>query len=91
MHSRLASRVLWPLAEFECANEQDLYQGVPRLALAAARCAPKARSPWTRTCPRPELTHERYAAQRVKDAIVDRIRSELGVRPSVDVEDPDCA
>ena len=26
--SRLASRVMWPLAEFACANEQDLYQGV---------------------------------------------------------------
>ena len=28
MFSRLASRVHWPLAEFDCANENDLYQGV---------------------------------------------------------------
>ena len=28
MFSRLASRVLWPLAEFDCENEADLYQGV---------------------------------------------------------------
>ncbi len=26
--SRLASRVLWPIAEFECLNEQALYDGV---------------------------------------------------------------
>jgi 23S rRNA (guanine2445-N2)-methyltransferase / 23S rRNA (guanine2069-N7)-methyltransferase len=37
----------------------------------------------------PALTHERYAAQRVKDAIVDRIRADAGERPSVDTEDPD--
>jgi len=88
MHSRLASRVLWPLADFECANEQDLYQGVHALAWlehvrAEGTLAVDAHVSG------PELTHERYAAQRVKDAIVDRIRSETGVRPSVDVEDPD--
>ena len=37
----------------------------------------------------PTLTHERYAAQRVKDAIVDRIRASHGTRPSVDVAAPD--
>jgi 23S rRNA (guanine2445-N2)-methyltransferase / 23S rRNA (guanine2069-N7)-methyltransferase len=88
MHARLASRVLWPLAEFECANEQDLYQGVHALpwlehVRAEGTLAVDAHVSG------PELTHERYAAQRVKDAIVDRIRSEVGVRPSVDVEDPD--
>ena len=40
-------------------------------------------------CVRPTLTHERYAAQRVKDAVVDRIRASHGVRPSVDVDAPD--
>ena len=29
--SRLASRVLWPLAEFECADEHALYAGVAAL------------------------------------------------------------
>ena len=35
------------------------------------------------------LTHERYAAQRSKDAIVDRLRAQTGTRPDVDVEHPD--
>ena len=88
MHSRLASRVLWPLTDFPCENEQDLYQGVHAL-------------PWQEHVREdgtlavdahvsgPGLTHERYAAQRVKDAIVDRMRAERGARPSVDVEQPD--
>src|SRR5690606_1901049 len=29
--SRLASRVLWPIAEFDCADEQALYAGVAAL------------------------------------------------------------
>ena len=35
------------------------------------------------------ITHERFAAQRVKDAVVDRLRERFGVRPSVDIEQPD--
>ena len=86
--SRLASRVLWPIAEFECLNEQALYDGVMAIA-------------WERHT-RPELTlavdahvsgeaitHARYAAQRVKDAVVDRLRQQGLERPSVDVEQPD--
>ena len=73
--SRLASRVLWPIAEFECLNEQALYDGVMAIA-------------WERHT-RPELTlavdahvsgeaitHARYAAQRVKDAVVDTLRAQ---------------
>ena len=29
--SRLASRVLWPLVEFDCPDEHALYQGVSQL------------------------------------------------------------
>ena len=88
MHSRLASRVLWPLAEFACENEQDLYQGVNAMpwlehVRADGTLAVDAHVSG------PALTHERYAAQRVKDAIVDRIRADAGERPSVDLEDPD--
>lgn len=35
------------------------------------------------------LTHSRFVEQRVKDAIVDRLREERGERPSVDLEAPD--
>ncbi|MGA1525641.1 MAG: THUMP domain-containing protein, partial [Planctomycetota bacterium] len=35
------------------------------------------------------LTHSQYAAQLVKDAVVDRFRDRTGTRPSVDRENPD--
>ena len=88
MFSRLASRVLLPLAEFACENEQDLYQGVHALDWAL-HLAPEGSLAVDAHVSGPTLTHERYAAQRIKDAIVDRMRARFGVRPSVDTEAPD--
>jgi 23S rRNA (guanine2445-N2)-methyltransferase / 23S rRNA (guanine2069-N7)-methyltransferase len=88
MFSRLASRVLWPLAEFECENEQDLYQGAHAIDWSD-HVAPEGTLAVDAHVSGPTLTHERFAAQRVKDAIVDRIRASHGVRPSVDVDAPD--
>ena len=88
MWSRLASRVLWPIAAFDCPDEQALYDGVRAL-------------PWHEHL-RPEMTlavdahvsgdtitHARFAAQRIKDAIVDRMRDEGLERPSVNTDLPD--
>ena len=88
LHSRLASRVLWPLAEFDCENEQDLYQGVHALDWSE-HIAPEGTLAVDAHVSGTALTHERYAAQRVKDAIVDRMRAAHGVRPSVDTDAPD--
>lgn len=86
--SRLASRVLWPLAEFDCPDEQALYAGAAAL-------------PWHEHLGQGQtlavdahvsgdaITHARYAAQRVKDAVVDVFRAQGLERPSVDVEAPD--
>jgi len=38
---------------------------------------------------RSSLGHARYGAQKVKDAVVDQLREQTGVRPSVDRERPD--
>src|SRR5690606_15179436 len=65
--SRLASRVLWPLAEYDCPDGQALYDGAralpwcehldPDMTLAVdAHVSGGA------------ITHARYAAQRIKDA-----------------------
>jgi 23S rRNA (guanine2445-N2)-methyltransferase / 23S rRNA (guanine2069-N7)-methyltransferase len=88
MFSRLASRVLWPLAEFDCANENDLYQGVHAIDWNEHLAAEGTLTVDAHVSG-PALTHERYAAQRTKDAIVDRMRAANGVRPSVDTEAPD--
>ena len=86
--TRLASRVLWPIDEFDCTDEQALYAGVadidwPAQLAEGDTIAVDAHVSGT------GLTHARFAAQRVKDAIVDVMREATGMRPSVDVETPD--
>lgn len=88
MFSRLASRVLWPLAEFDCANEHDLYQAVHAIDWSS-HLEPEGTLAVDAHLSGTGLTHARYAAQRVKDAVVDRMRAAHGVRPSVDTESPD--
>ncbi|UHQ24666.1 bifunctional 23S rRNA (guanine(2069)-N(7))-methyltransferase RlmK/23S rRNA (guanine(2445)-N(2))-methyltransferase RlmL [Lysobacter sp. 5GHs7-4] len=86
--SRLASRVLWPIAEFDCPDEHALYAGVaaidwPQHLDATHTLAVDAHVSGT------AITHARYAAQRVKDAVVDVMRARTGARPDVDVDAPD--
>ncbi|MFC4727230.1 bifunctional 23S rRNA (guanine(2069)-N(7))-methyltransferase RlmK/23S rRNA (guanine(2445)-N(2))-methyltransferase RlmL [Coralloluteibacterium thermophilus] len=88
MWSRLASRVLWPLADFECADEDTLYRGVSAIDWFM-HLAPEGTLAVDAHVSGSGITHARFAAQRVKDAVVDRIRNETGARPSVDVEHPD--
>ena len=88
MFSRLASRVLWPIGHFECVTEQDLYQGVHEIDWSKHIGAEATLSIDAHVSSE-TLTHERYAAQRSKDAIVDRLRAQTGQRPNVDVENPD--
>jgi 23S rRNA (guanine2445-N2)-methyltransferase / 23S rRNA (guanine2069-N7)-methyltransferase len=86
--SRLASRVLWPIAEYDCPDEHALYAGAAaidwsqhlRVGMSLAVDAHVSGD---------TITHARYAAQRIKDAIVDTLRGPDGERPSVDLENPD--
>jgi len=86
--SRLASRVLWRVAEFDYATEEDIY--------AAARAVN-----WfdlfdvNRTL-RVHVTAQKspvksleFVTLRVKDAICDRFRDDVGRRPDVDRAEPD--
>lgn len=86
--SRLASRVLWPIAEFDCADEHALYRGV-----AAVDWTEHLESVHTLAVDAhvsgEAITHARYAAQRVKDAVVDTLRARTGARPDVDTDSPD--
>jgi len=86
--SRLASRVLWPIADFACADEHALYAGVAAIDWTA-HLDPSHTIAVDAHVSGDALTHARYAAQRVKDAIVDTLRAKTGVRPDVDVESPD--
>jgi putative N6-adenine-specific DNA methylase len=86
--SRLVSRVLAPLAEFSCFSEDALYEAaraVPWEDLIAVdrTFAVFANVRGSR------VSHSRFAALRVKDAVADRFRDRCGRRPDVDAEDAD--
>ena len=86
--SRLASRVLLRLAQFEASDETALYAGVQGIDWAA-HLGEHGTLAVDANVHASHLTHARYAAQKVKDAIVDQFRDRFGVRPSVEVERPD--
>ncbi len=86
--SRLANRILLPLARFQAADADALYAGVRQidwllhLDTAATFAVDFVSS-------RSTLTHTLYGAQRVKDGIADHFRARQGSRPSVDTTRPD--
>ncbi|HHW4683598.1 MAG TPA: bifunctional 23S rRNA (guanine(2069)-N(7))-methyltransferase RlmK/23S rRNA (guanine(2445)-N(2))-methyltransferase RlmL, partial [Xylella sp.] len=86
--SRLASRVVWPLATFECPDEDALYAGIAALPWVE-HLMPGQTLAVDAHVSGDVITHARYAAQRVKDAVVDTLRDAGVVRPSVDVQHPD--
>lgn len=88
MWSRLASRILWPLTDFDCADEHALYAGAMSVDWAA-HVAPGATIAVDAHVGGSGITHAQYAAQRVKDAVVDTLRAATGARPDVDLEHPD--
>ena len=88
LHSRIAQRVLHRRASFAAGDADALYEAVRAQpwehVLDARRTL--AVDANIRDCP---VTSSAFAAQRVKDAIVDRLRDLHGVRPDVDRRDPD--
>ncbi len=85
--SRLASRILMPLAQFDVPDADALYAGAraidwpAHLDIATSFAVDAVGSVQG-------LTHSQYAALRVKDAIVDAFRDATGERPNVDTENP---
>jgi 23S rRNA (guanine2445-N2)-methyltransferase / 23S rRNA (guanine2069-N7)-methyltransferase len=88
--SRLASRVLMPLATADVDSTDALYAAAvaidwPQLFSADRSFAIEVAGH------SPILSHSQFAALRVKDAIVDRFRADQGRRPDVDTDQPDVA
>lgn len=86
--SRLASRVLWRVAQFEYATEDDVYdaaRAVHWFDLFDVRRTLRVNV----TAQRSPLRSLEFATLRVKDAICDRFRDDVGRRPDVDRAAPD--
>ena len=86
--SRLASRVLWRVAQFDYRSEDELYAAAravdwpgffpPEKTIRVAVAAQKS-----------PLKSLDFATLRIKDAVCDRFRDALGSRPSIDRANPD--
>ncbi len=86
--SRLASRILLPLATFTASDPDQLYAGVLAIDWSEHLLVENTLAVDC-TLIQSKITHTRYGALKVKDAVVDQFRSRVGDRPSVAVEQPD--
>jgi 23S rRNA (guanine2445-N2)-methyltransferase / 23S rRNA (guanine2069-N7)-methyltransferase len=86
--SRLANRVLLPLASFRAESPEALYDGVREIDWAGHLTASQTIAVDSNISTS-KITHSHYAALKVKDAIVDSFTVMGGERPSVDAGSPD--
>lgn len=86
--SRVALRVLWPVASFRAADADALYAGVRGVDWAGHLGTDDTLAVDFSARAGSGIAHSHYGALRVKDAIVDQFRERGGARPSVDVVAP---
>ena len=85
--SRVAQRVLLPVASFPAATPDALYAGVSAIDWPS-HLGVDDTFVVDFTSSRSAITHTQFGAQRTKDAIVDGFRAATGRRPSVDTRNP---
>jgi putative N6-adenine-specific DNA methylase len=86
--SRIASRVLWKVAEFSYRNEQEVYAAArevdwPRLFAVERTLRVNV------AAQKSPLKSLEFATLRIKDAVCDRFRDATGQRPNVERASPD--
>ena len=86
--SRLLTRVLAPLMSFHCHNPDYLYRTAGSVAWTDFLSVDETFAVFANVS-NSKIRHSKYAALRVKDAIVDQFRDQFGVRPSIDTRNPD--
>jgi 23S rRNA (guanine2445-N2)-methyltransferase / 23S rRNA (guanine2069-N7)-methyltransferase len=85
--SRIANRVYLEIARFEAHTADEFYAAVVRLDWTA-HLGPLATLACEFTGRHAAITHTHFGALRLKDGIVDALRSATGARPSVAIERP---
>jgi 23S rRNA (guanine2445-N2)-methyltransferase / 23S rRNA (guanine2069-N7)-methyltransferase len=86
--SRVANRILLPLASFPAASPEELYAGVQGISWREHFAVTDSFAVEFNSS-RSAISHSHFGALKVKDAIVDQFRERLGERPSVSTEQPD--
>ena len=88
LESRLATRILWHIVKGPYAKEEDIYRLAVRQLWPnhfAVSCTMRVVTTAIK-CPLKSLD---YVTLRVKDAVCDRFREDLGERPNIDTRSPD--
>ena len=88
LHSRIASRILWRVAQFPYSNENDVYERGKEVQWREYFSAERTFKVETNAHRSPVKSLD-FVTLRVKDAIADHFRGALGHRPSVSPRDPD--
>lgn len=88
LHSRIASRILWRMAQFPYRNEEDVYRGAAQVHWSR-HFGPARTFKVETNAHRSPVKSLDFITLRVKDAIADQFRAALGKRPSVESRDPD--
>ncbi|WP_051564111.1 THUMP domain-containing protein [Desulfovermiculus halophilus] len=87
-NTRIISRVLVPLLRFDCHSDRYLYKTAGKINWADL-IGPDQRFAVFSNVSHSRIRHSRYAALKLKDAIVDQFRERTGRRPDVDPQSPD--
>jgi putative N6-adenine-specific DNA methylase len=88
LHSRIASRILWQVGRRGYSTAQHLYDATQEIRWQDL-ISPGQTLRVDVTASRSPLTSLEFAMLRIKDGIVDRLRSLTGGRPSIDRQNPD--
>jgi 23S rRNA (guanine2445-N2)-methyltransferase len=88
LHSRIASRILWRVAQFPYKAEDDVYKGAGEVRWSHHFNADRTFKVETNAQRSPVKSLD-FITLRVKDAIADQFRAAVGRRPSVAAREPD--
>ncbi|HEV8094136.1 MAG TPA: THUMP domain-containing protein [Burkholderiales bacterium] len=88
LRSRLASRVLWRVAEFRYAGENDIYDAARAVDWPALFAVERTLRVYV-TAQKSPLKSLEFITLRIKDAVCDRFRDAVGSRPSIEKARPD--
>ena len=86
--TRRITRGLAPLTAFQCHNPDYLYRTARKIAWTDFLSVDQTFAVFANVS-NSKIRHSKYAALRVKDAVVDGFREAFGRRPSIDTRQPD--
>jgi 23S rRNA (guanine2445-N2)-methyltransferase / 23S rRNA (guanine2069-N7)-methyltransferase len=86
--SRTANRILLMLSSFSVTSQDDLYNGVAKINWSEHLEADGSFAVTFSVKNSEVINNSHFGALKVKDAIVDQMRKQFGIRPNIDTERP---